>query len=222
MAASDRRIHAGRGKVGLMGAEEAGASNHNHPESAGGSQARCRKAGGFEEVWVSVREAINRETYIESDSNGSSQSDKEDDEGGVQINCFSEESDSVTLHFQIIRLQKQIIDVVYAKHCSDAVKLPNISSQIYAWIGCNSANFGNLYAALLARPKNTVSVTSIIGGASDYTGSGIARRLVLKTGLNVILACNIPKNSPMLEADAEKKLVQKLINLGYARPKSKG
>ncbi|XP_059636292.1 uncharacterized protein LOC132278510 [Cornus florida] len=133
-------------------------------------------------------------------SNGSSQNNKEDDEGGVQINCFSEESDNVTLHFQIIRLQKQI----------------------YAWIGCNSAKFGNLYAALPARPKNTVSVTSIIGGASDNTGSGIACRLVLKTGLNVLLACNIPKNSPMLEADAEKKLVEKLINLGYARSKSKG
>ncbi|XP_059636237.1 uncharacterized protein LOC132278471, partial [Cornus florida] len=115
-------------------------------------------------------------------SNGSSQSNKEDDEGGVHINCSSEESDNVTRYFQIIRLQKQI----------------------YAWIGCNSANFGNLYAAVLARPKNTVSVPSIIGGASDNTGSGIARRLVLKTGLNVILACNIPKNSPMLEADAEK------------------
>ncbi|XP_059662996.1 uncharacterized protein LOC132308794 isoform X1 [Cornus florida] len=133
-------------------------------------------------------------------SNGSSQSNKEDDEGGVQINCFSEASDNVTLHFQIIRLQKQI----------------------YAWIGCNSAKFGNLYTALPARPKNTVSVTSIIGGASDNTGSGIARRLVLKTGLNVILACNIPKNSPMRVADAEKKLVEKLINLGYARSKSKG
>lgn len=71
-----------------------------------------------------------------------------------------------------------------------------------------------------------VSVTSILGGNSDNTGSGIARRLgnfvtllgvlknyyfgswfkilclffvVLKTGLNIIMACNIPKNSPMVE-----------------------
>ncbi|TQD74772.1 hypothetical protein C1H46_039698 [Malus baccata] len=70
--------------------------------------------------------------------------------------------------------------------------------------------------------NSTVGVTSILGGASDNTGSGIARRLVLKTGLNIILPCNIPKNSPMLEADAEKLLVQKLINLGYTRPKSEG
>ncbi|KAL2459380.1 hypothetical protein Fot_55069 [Forsythia ovata] len=119
------------------------------------------------------------------------------DDGGVQITCFSEVSNEVTLHFQIIRLQKQI----------------------YAWIGCNSAKFGYLYAAAPTRPSNTVSVTSLIGGASDNTGSGVARRLVLKTGLNIILACDIPKNSPMLEADAEKRLVQKLISLGYTKPK---
>ncbi|XP_010649664.1 uncharacterized protein LOC100244351 isoform X2 [Vitis vinifera] len=96
---------------------------------------------------------------------------------GVQVTCFTEVSDDVTLHFQIIRLHKQ---------------------------------------------NNTVSVTSILGGASDNTGSGIARRLALRTGVNIILACNIPKNNPMLEAEAEKKLVQKLINLGYTRPKSEG
>ncbi|XVF62364.1 hypothetical protein PTKIN_Ptkin09bG0001800 [Pterospermum kingtungense] len=118
--------------------------------------------------------------------------------GGVQVTSFTELVDDITLHFQIIRLPKQI----------------------YAWIGCNSAKLGNLYAAAPTRPHNTVSVTSILGGASDNTGTGIARRIVLKTGLNVIVACNIPKNSPMLEANAEKKLVEKLISLGYSRPKS--
>ncbi|KAG8372820.1 hypothetical protein BUALT_Bualt12G0106800 [Buddleja alternifolia] len=116
---------------------------------------------------------------------------------GAQITCFSEVSDDVTLHFQIIRLHKQI----------------------YAWIGCNSSKIGHLYAAAATRPSNAVGVTCLIGGASDNTGSGIARRLVLKTGLNIILACNIPKNSPMLEVKAEKVLVQKLISLGYTKPR---
>lgn len=118
--------------------------------------------------------------------------------GGLQITCFSELVDDATLHFQIIRFPKQI----------------------YAWIGCNSAKFGHLYAAASTRPSNTVSVTNILGGSAENTGSGIARRLVLKTGLNIILACNIPKNSPMLEANAEKKLVEKLISLGYTRARS--
>ncbi|KAL3617154.1 hypothetical protein CASFOL_038901 [Castilleja foliolosa] len=124
------------------------------------------------------------------------QSDEVD--GSSKITCFSQLSeDDITLHFQIIRLQKQI----------------------YAWVGCSSSKFGHLYAAAPTRPSNAVGVTCLIGGASDNTGSGIARRLALKTGLNIILACNIPKNSPMLEANAEKMLVQKLISLGYTKPK---
>ncbi|XP_009372041.1 uncharacterized protein LOC103961234 [Pyrus x bretschneideri] len=130
---------------------------------------------------------------------GPSHTNDDGDAGGLQVTCFSEVVNETAFHLQIIRLPKQI----------------------YAWIGCNSAKIGHLYAAAPMRP-NTVGVTSILGGASDNTGSGIARRLVLKTGLNIILACNIPKNSPMLEADAEKLLVQKLINLGYTRPRSGG
>ncbi|KAF8387694.1 hypothetical protein HHK36_026348 [Tetracentron sinense] len=115
----------------------------------------------------------------ESSSNESSAVDYND--CGVHITCFTEVVNDVTLHFQIIRLEKQI----------------------YAWIGCNSAKFGHLYAATHARPSNTVGVTSILGGASDNTGSSIARRLVLKTGRSIILACNIPKNSPLLEVNRD-------------------
>ncbi|XP_038881184.1 proteasome assembly chaperone 4 [Benincasa hispida] len=122
------------------------------------------------------------------------------DGGGVQVTCFSEAINDVPIHFQIICLSKQI----------------------YVWIGCNSAKIGNLYAAAPTRPNNTVSVTSILGGSSDNTGSSMARRLVLKSGLNIILASNIPKNSPMIEVAAEKILVQKLVTLGYIRPKSEG
>ncbi|KAI4989297.1 hypothetical protein ZWY2020_036614 [Hordeum vulgare] len=119
-------------------------------------------------------------------------------EGGAQVTCFSEDLHDVTLHFQIIRMSKQI----------------------YAWIGCNqSAKFGHLYAAATTRLGDGVSVTSVLGGTSDNTGSSMARRLVLKTGLNIILACNIPKDSPMLEAAAERKLVEKLRSLGYIRSK---
>lgn len=119
---------------------------------------------------------------------------------GVEVTCFTEVVDDVTLHLQIIHLGKQI----------------------YAWIGCNSGKLGHLYAAASTRPNNTASVTCVLGGNSDNSGTGIARRLVLKTGLNIMLASNIPKNSPLLEANAEKKLVEKLIHLGYATPKSKG
>ncbi|KAK2647036.1 hypothetical protein Ddye_022231 [Dipteronia dyeriana] len=134
---------------------------------------------------------VDKKTKQE-DANGDGSS------SSVQVTCFTDLVDDVTFHFQIIRLE----------------------NQIYAWIGCNSSKLGRLYAAAPTRPSNSVSVSSILGGVSDNTGAGIARRLVLKTGLNVIVACNIPKNSPMLEANAEKMLVEKLISLGYTRPKS--
>ncbi|KAG5555386.1 hypothetical protein RHGRI_012805 [Rhododendron griersonianum] len=147
--------------------------------------------GGLEEEPLANLFVVDDMVGISNGDDGATTSSNEES-GGVQVTSFTEVLDDVTLHFQIIRLQKQI----------------------YAWIGCNSAKFGHLYAAAPTRPNNAVSVTNILGGGSDNAGSGIARRIVLKTGLNVILACNIPKNSPMLEADAEKMLVQKLINLG--------
>ncbi|CAL5364390.1 unnamed protein product [Camellia sinensis] len=52
------------------------------------------------------------------------------DGGGVQVTCFIEVLEDVTLHFQIICFHKQI----------------------YAWIGCNSTRFGRLYAVAPTRP----------------------------------------------------------------------
>ncbi|KEH37721.1 putative proteasome assembly chaperone 4 [Medicago truncatula] len=125
---------------------------------------------------------------------------KDNEQTQLQFTCFTELVNDVNLHFQIIRFPKQI----------------------YVWIGYNSAKLGQLYAAASTRPNNVVSVTSILGGNSDNTGSGIARRLVLKTGLNIIMACNIPKNSPMVEIEAEKILIQKLISLGYTKSRLEG
>nr|XP_043606458.1 proteasome assembly chaperone 4 [Erigeron canadensis] len=113
----------------------------------------------------------------------------------LHITCFSHVFNDISLHFQIIRFPKQI----------------------YAWIGCNSTKLGHLYAAAPTRPNDVVSVSSLLGHTSDNTGSGIARRIVMKTGVPIMLACNIPKDSPILEAEAEKKLVQKLKTLGYTK-----
>ncbi|KAJ8558078.1 hypothetical protein K7X08_004844 [Anisodus acutangulus] len=153
---------------------------------------------GFEESSPSSPSNSNGRVDVVTDT--MNQLKVDDDGSGVQITCFSEVCNDATLYFHIIRLQ----------------------NQIYAWIGCNSAKLGDLYAAAPTRPSNAVGVSSLTGGSCDNTGAGIARRLVLKTGINVVLASNIPKNSPMLEAAAEKKLVQKLISLGYGKPGPRG
>ncbi|KAF7837656.1 proteasome assembly chaperone 4 [Senna tora] len=153
----------------------------------------------FEELGKEIKEL-----KLKDDAMSTAQFSREDqlseNDVGLQITCFSEVLNDVTFHFQIIRFPKQI----------------------YVWVGYNSAKFGYMYAAAPTRPNNVVSVTSILGGASDNTGSGIARRLVLKTGLNIVMACSIPKNNPILEADAEKLLIKKLISLGYTKSRIEG
>ncbi|XP_039058881.1 uncharacterized protein LOC120202529 [Hibiscus syriacus] len=139
---------------------------------------------------------------IVSDFEAASNSAVSSAASGVQVTTFTELVDEVPLHFQIIRLTNQVFNFfIYLI----------LISRIYI--------LGNLYAAAPTRPNNTVSVTSILGGASDKTASGITRRLVLKTGLNIVVACNIPKNNPMIEANAGKKLIEKLISMGYSRMK---
>ncbi|GJV22425.1 ALP1-like protein [Tanacetum coccineum] len=123
----------------------------------------------------------------------------------------------VILHNMIIKYNEQTISPRFyseEQHGDD--------DPIYAWIGCNSTKFGHLYAAAPTRPNNIVSVSSLLGGTSDNTGAAIARRVVMKTGVPVMLACNIPKDSPLLEAEAEKKLVQKLNALGYTKSRRQG
>ncbi|GMN51427.1 hypothetical protein TIFTF001_020582 [Ficus carica] len=72
-----------------------------------------------------------------------SDDDKQPPNDVVPVTSFSEAVNDVTLHFQIIRLPRQI----------------------YAWIGCNSAKFGHLYAAAPTQPKhNGVSGSCVLGG----------------------------------------------------------
>lgn len=149
-----------------------------------------------------IDSSSDKETNFSLNKQGSSQNVSARDMSNnvdLQLTCFTEEAHDATLHFQII----------------------NLSKQIYIWIGCNSAKLGHLYAGAPTRPNNTVSVISLLGGGADSTGAGIARRLVLRTGLNIILACNIPKGSPMLEAHAERIIVQKLNSLGYSKDECK-
>ncbi|KAF3334146.1 histone deacetylase 14 [Carex littledalei] len=155
----------------------------------------CMSSKELEESLSELQVGKRQVSHGENGENKSVQNDMS--KGEVQVSCFTEDLHDVTLHFQIVKFSKQI----------------------YAWIGCNSVKLGHLYAAATTRPNNIVSVTSILGGTSDNTGSSIARRLVSKTGLNIVVACNIPKDSPMLEATAERKLTERLAGLGYFRPR---
>eukprot|EP00250_Pteridium_aquilinum_P011624 c20203_g1_i1 orf=92-541(+) len=111
------------------------------------------------------------------------------------LHSFSHEVQDGILHFQILKLDKQL----------------------YIWVGCNSAKLGQLYASITTPFERTPSLATLIGGTADSVGASIARRLALKTGWSIVLACNLPKNSPNLEAQAEKWLFQELRTLGYVK-----
>eukprot|EP00252_Welwitschia_mirabilis_P022122 TRINITY_DN5891_c0_g1_i1.p1 TRINITY_DN5891_c0_g1~~TRINITY_DN5891_c0_g1_i1.p1 ORF type:complete len:165 (+),score=31.86 TRINITY_DN5891_c0_g1_i1:186-680(+) len=144
-----------------------------------------------------LEEEIAEKLSLQSNVASASTSDHNEGTSDAQIRmtCFSEEAHDAILHFQII----------------------SFSKQVYIWIGCNSAKLGYLHAGAFTRPNMNPTVTTLIGGGADSTGAGIARRLVSRTGLNIIVACNIPKDSPMLEALAERLLIQKLNCLGYSK-----
>ncbi|KAI5067138.1 hypothetical protein GOP47_0017666 [Adiantum capillus-veneris] len=109
------------------------------------------------------------------------------------LHTFSREVQDGLLHFQILKLDKQL----------------------YIWVGCNSAKLGQLYASMPTPFERTPSLATLIGGTADNVGASIARRLALKTGWSIVLACNLPKNSPNLEAQAEIQLLQELKTLGF-------
>lgn len=111
------------------------------------------------------------------------------------LHSFSHEVQDGILHFQILKLDKQL----------------------YIWVGCNSAKLGQLYASMPTRFEKIPSLATLIGGSAESVGASIARRLALKTGWSIVLACNLPKNSPNLEAQAEKRLLQELKALEYTK-----
>ncbi|BBN01281.1 proteasome assembly chaperone 4 [Marchantia polymorpha subsp. ruderalis] len=114
---------------------------------------------------------------------------------GLPLRMFSDEAHDATFHFQILKL----------------------TDQLYIWVGCNAARLGHLFAAFPTPFDRTPSLTALIGGGPDNTGASMARRLSMKTGWSIILAINLPSNSPTLEAYAERRLLQELKSLGYAK-----
>eukprot|EP00897_Mesotaenium_endlicherianum_P001081 jgi/Mesen1/10974/ME000096S10549 len=127
-------------------------------------------------------------------------SDLEIKEGLQQVdpseaNCFTEDALDSKFYFQIVPLQRQL----------------------YVWVGCNTSSMGNVYAAVSTRFDAMPVVSPLIGGGADCPGASMARRLALRAGRSVVLACNMPAKSPTLEAYAERRLLQELRAMGIVQ-----
>eukprot|EP00850_Spirogloea_muscicola_P017116 SM000144S00664 [mRNA] locus=s144:71808:73053:- [translate_table: standard] len=118
-----------------------------------------------------------------------------------------------------------------AVHC----QILPLSQQLYIWIGVNAAAMGQLYAAVCTPFDKLPSLSVLMGSSSDSPGAAIARRLgnsnapslsflgilplqpfpsAMKTGHSIVLSCNVPSNSPLLEAQAERLVLQELKSMG--------
>eukprot|EP00245_Coleochaete_scutata_P007133 TRINITY_DN22234_c0_g1_i1.p1 TRINITY_DN22234_c0_g1~~TRINITY_DN22234_c0_g1_i1.p1 ORF type:complete len:155 (-),score=9.33 TRINITY_DN22234_c0_g1_i1:240-641(-) len=114
----------------------------------------------------------------------------------VGHHCFSEAALDVIFHFQILKL----------------------SHQVYVWVGCNAARMGHLYAVMQTRFQREPSLAVLSGGGADTTGAAIARRLSMRTGLPIVMACSLPSNSPEHEGFAERRLLQEFRGMGLVKP----
>lgn len=114
---------------------------------------------------------------------------------GLTEHQFTDLHEETPVHFQIIRLEKQL----------------------FVWMG-TQANMGNLCLAMPTRMDPTPTVTTLLPGPADSDSSSMAQRLAKRTGLPVAASVNLPASSPTLKAWAERRLVAELDRLQLSRP----
>ncbi|KAG1671134.1 hypothetical protein FOA52_005386 [Chlamydomonas sp. UWO 241] len=112
---------------------------------------------------------------------------------GFSQRVFSMESEAMeaTLHFQILDLGRQY----------------------YIWISASGPKMANLYLAIQTPADPKPSVASLIPGPAGGAGESLAQRLALKAKKPVLVSCNLPSNTPMLQAIAERRLLQELAEM---------
>ncbi|GLI61886.1 hypothetical protein VaNZ11_004398, partial [Volvox africanus] len=107
----------------------------------------------------------------------------------VRQRNFVTQTHDATLHFQILDLGRQY----------------------YIWVSAMGPKLGSLYLAIKTPGDKTPAVaslmtTNVAGDESPAT----AQRLALKLGKPVVCSCNLPQNAPLLQAVAERRLMQEL------------
>ncbi|KAG2426573.1 hypothetical protein HXX76_012891 [Chlamydomonas incerta] len=102
---------------------------------------------------------------------------------------FSITTHDAVLHFQILDLGRQY----------------------FVWVSAVGPKLGNLTLAIKSPADAAPSVASLLPGAPAVgEGPAMAQRLAMKLGKPVICSCNMPPNAPLLQAVAERRLIQEL------------
>lgn len=127
---------------------------------------------------------------------------------GLVERCFSLETDSAILHFQII----------------------DLGQQLYVWLSSGDAKLSNMSLAINSRFDQSPSVANVLPSHASSMSESLAQRLgeksnqilisvliiihaqsAMRLKRPVIASCNLPANAPILQALAEKRLIAELL-----------
>ncbi|PNW83898.1 hypothetical protein CHLRE_04g216300v5 [Chlamydomonas reinhardtii] len=90
-------------------------------------------------------------------------------------------------------------------------QLLDLGRQYFVWVSAVGPKLGSLTLAIKSPADAAPSVASLLPGAPAVgEGPAMAQRLAIKLGKPVVCSCNMPPNSPLLQAVAERRLLQEL------------
>lgn len=89
----------------------------------------------------------------------------------------------------------------------------DLGRQYYVWIATGGARFQELHLAIQTSLDKRPSLANLINGGGSEDGHALAQRLALRLKKPVLCSCNLPANSPILQAIAERRLLQELLSM---------
>mmetsp|Transcript_2359 Transcript_2359/g.4795 ORF Transcript_2359/g.4795 Transcript_2359/m.4795 type:complete len:138 (-) Transcript_2359:220-633(-) len=116
----------------------------------------------------------------------------------LKLREFTENAVDTIIHFQVLEL----VD------------------QLYVWIGAGGARMESLHTAMNTKYDNLPVVATHFGdNTSD--GAALAQRLSMRLGKVVSVSSSLPPGTPLMQAMAEKRLIEELTQASEDAPEEK-
>ncbi|KAF0700924.1 Aste57867_8572 [Aphanomyces stellatus] len=115
-------------------------------------------------------------------------------------------SDAATGKTRIVDFQEEFVDQKFN------VQIWLLPNACFVWIGLDGspARMGSMSTAVKTRYDPLPLASSLIGGSGDEVEQQMAQRLVLRTGKQVFVSCNLPEDDMELCAFVERQIVARL------------
>ncbi|RHY16413.1 hypothetical protein DYB25_006465 [Aphanomyces astaci] len=112
---------------------------------------------------------------------------------------------------QIIEFKGEFVD----QHFSVQIWL--LAHACFVWVGLDETPvcMGSMSTAVKTRYDPLPLASSLLGGGADDTEQQMAQRLVLRTGKQVFVSCNLPEDDMELGAYVERAILQRLRDVQF-------